>query len=165
MKLRFQLAAMSFLCLMGCSSHQTLEAKSMKVTCYDNGEATVVDEQYHRQILGLAVELAAGAERCPRILVINETIERAKEKTCIEIVFDNEREFRVADGHSLSLRRILIPLTGEKQRGPKISFYWGTKSYASPPYRNSQDVSIIRKLVSIVREGDTNQPSSVGKGM
>ena len=149
----FLMVVMSLIGSISCSAHQGLHANRCKMTYYNKGTAHAIDKQYHQRILDIINDLVSGATDNPRIMVIDETIKRAKESDCLEIEFADKVEYRVADGHTLSLERILIPLTdGEQQQKPSVSFYWGRKTYISPPYRNVQGDSLIRQLVGILRD-------------
>lgn len=153
MRTFFLLAVMSLIGFIGCSAHQGLHSNRCKMTYYDKGTAHAIDKQYQQPILDIINDLVSGAIDSPRILVVDETIKRAKASDYLEIEFDDEVDYRVADGHTLSLGRILIPLTdGKRQHGPRVSFYWGRKTYISPPYRNVQGDSLISQLRGILED-------------
>lgn len=139
---------MSFICLIGCSITNKLQGHNDKVVYYEKGVSTNVVIDNPGYLFELVNELVKGTDDSFRLIVTKSTIDNAKQKKCVEIIFANEMNVSTNNGNSLSFSKILISLKNNDDPNDTspIVFYCGKKVYFTPPYINSKSVKVANEI-------------------
>jgi hypothetical protein len=137
-------------------SHCKAEDSPMKIFTYVNGvksEVQLKSEQNNRvnQILS---DLLIKTDDLLRVHFDDERIVEIKSiEKCIEIIFDKEKIFNTGFFGETSIKKVLIPLSGDFQASEKIDIVTviiGVEEYSSSPLTASGGFKLIQELEALL---------------
>lgn len=129
------------------------DSKGMKTLIHKSGKAVEcrlgpVDQ--HKALV-LLNELFSGTDDMLRVRVTEQMVERIRStETALEFVFDKPTAFTSRTKGKYSVRRLLLPLSGDYAASDKSSlstvFVANEEGFISGPLRNSQARPLLQKL-------------------
>lgn len=137
---------------MGCIE----EANYMNVNVIKKGstEKVSLDKDDQKRLLQLVTSLIEESDDVLRLMVTEDRINDIKQvEESIEIVFSSEKIFKSDKLGGESIKKILLPLTGEfigSPEDPIITIFVGDDEYFSGPLRNSVGYQKLMGIKSLV---------------
>lgn len=143
------LIMMAAMGLMGCSVTNKAAGQRCKVTSYSDGKPTEVHVEDTAELESLVGELVLGTDDALKMRTTSAIIGQEKKRGCLEIVFHDQMTIET-QGMTFNFKKILLPRQ-DPALTSKVKFYCGSKSYASPPYINSNGVTVMEKIMELCK--------------
>lgn len=127
---------------------------NVEVIKNSSAEKVSLDRDLQKRVFQLITSLIEESDDVLRLMVTEDRINEIKEnEESIEIVFNSKKEFESVQLGGESIKKILLPLTGEfigSPEDPIITIFIGDDDYFSGPLRNSIGYQKLMEIKSII---------------
>lgn len=136
--------------LMSTCSQSTISSNEISDTnkVFYNGKEILLNEADFNKLHLALTELLDKCDDFYEQIVTDQLVDNIKKtESYLEVQYSNKTEVNIGNEQSLTMQRLVIPLSGKYQSGNEITFFCGNPGYSTQPFINSEGFEKLDKVL------------------
>jgi hypothetical protein len=146
--------ALNLLLLNKCNTMRNTDDKTfLDADIFCNNSRLSISYDDSKDLILTVEKLLSECDDIYELLVTDKLIEGIKkDDDYLEIVYPEKREIRIGLIETISVYRLLIPLSGKFAASDQLSFFCGYPEYSSGPYIKNNGLKMLSDMVQSHRK-------------